>query len=155
MALSRQIWPAICLSAVLAGLAAHPLAAQTADELADSACCRCDRLPRRPAGRRTRRSRPTRCRPRSWPRQSRSAAFATFWIIAGSVWGIVLLWLLLARGGAAGLESWAQRIAEQALDPGGGFLRGVLCYYGAGRIAAGLDRPSLRARLRDQRAGLG
>jgi len=31
--------------------------------------------------------------------------------IAGSVWGIIFLWLLLATHAAAGLEAWAQRIA--------------------------------------------
>jgi Zn-dependent protease with chaperone function len=31
--------------------------------------------------------------------------------IAGSLWGIAVLWLLLATRGAAGLEDWAQRIS--------------------------------------------
>ncbi len=31
--------------------------------------------------------------------------------IAGSIWGIAVLWLLLAARGAAGLEGWAQRIS--------------------------------------------
>jgi len=33
--------------------------------------------------------------------------------IAGSIWGIVVLWLLLATRGAARLESWAQRVSQR------------------------------------------
>ena len=33
--------------------------------------------------------------------------------IVGSVWGLVVLWLLLATGAAAGLETWVQRVFRQ------------------------------------------
>lgn len=44
--------------------------------------------------------------------------------IAGSIWGIVFIWLLLATRAAAGLEAWAQRTADRR------WLQGIL-YFAA------------------------
>jgi STE24 endopeptidase len=44
--------------------------------------------------------------------------------IAGSIWGVAVLWLLLATRWAAGLEKWAQRISGRR------WLQGVVFYAG-------------------------
>ena len=75
--------------------------------------------------------------------------------IVGSIWGIVVLWLLLAARGAGR----AGRMGAEDLGPrwiqGVVFFAAFLIITDAGRPAAGLDRPALRAQLRDQRAGVG
>ena len=73
--------------------------------------------------------------------------------IAGSLWGIAVLWLLLAargwcRAGGLGAEDFGPQ-----MDSGGGLFRGLLCDYrrwqacrwtGSGTITAGLTGSACR-----------
>ncbi len=55
--------------------------------------------------------------------------------IAGSIWGIVFVWLLLAARGWAGIERWAQAISSKRWVQGLVFLRRLLHRLDAGRPA--------------------
>ena len=65
--------------------------------------------------------------------------------IAGSLWGLAVLWLLLATRAAAGIEAWAQRISQRRWLQGLLFFAAFLVHHHAGRPAARLYRPPRRA----------
>ena len=139
-------WPAICLAAMLAGVAAHPVAAQTGAR-APTAATATDNSTQTNA----QENAPQQAYTLSPDKLAKAVALnriRNILEIAGSVWGIVVLWLLLATRGAAGLEGWAQRVAGRRWMQGVVFFA-AFCHNRAGRTTPGLDRPSLRASLRD------
>ena len=71
-------------------------------------------------------SRLIRCRRTSWPRAIALSRIRDILNIAGSIWGIVFLWLLLVLHGWAGLEGWAEKIAGKRWIQGLIFFAGVL-----------------------------
>ena len=124
---------AICAAALVAGFTSLPIQAQTAAPPATPAL--------------TATSAPTPAAPQqayTLPPDKLAKAIALSRIrnildIAGSLWGIVFLWLLLALRAWAGLERWAQRHLGPPLGAGTGLLRRILRDHHAGQPAAGPD----------------
>src|ERR1700683_911943 len=113
MTLSRQIWAQLCVAARLTGLVTHPAAAQAAPPTTASPATTAT----------TEGSTPTNGQANALQQAYTLRADKVAKAIAlnrirniletaGPVWGIVVLWLLLATKGAAPLEGWAAKIAR-------------------------------------------
>ena len=137
----------VCLAALLAGLSRVPMAAQSGASTGDAAAA-------------------TATRPRRNPQQAYTLPPDKL-AKAIALSRIRNIWTLPDRFGASSYfgccwpreapPGWrvGRRGFRAALDSGAGLLRRLPCHHLAGQPAAGLDRPPLRARLRDQRAGVG
>ena len=107
MTFARYSLPALCFAILLAGLAPRLCAAQPA--------------PAQPAAP-SAQSQPAAAQPSpqayTLPPDKLAKAIALSRIrnildIAGSLWGLVFLWLLLATRAAAGLAAWAERLLRR------------------------------------------
>jgi len=105
MSFARRWWPAFCAAILLAGLASLTLAAQPvpAPSAPAPAAATSAAAPANPQ------------QAYSLPPDKLAKAIALSRIrnimdIVGSLWGLAILWLLLASRAAARLESWAQSI---------------------------------------------
>lgn len=78
------------------------------------------------------------------------------WVaIAGSVWGLIVLWALLASGTATRLDVWTRETLPSRWLQGIGFFAAVLVIPGGGGFTAGGDRPFGEPPIPRQRAGVG
>ena len=115
MGFRRRAVLLVSLAALLAGLSSVRMAAQSGAKPAPAAAATTTTRPANPQQAYT------------LPPDKLAKAIALSRIrnildVAGSLWGIAVLWLLLATRGAAGLEDWAQRIS------GGRWIQGVVFF---------------------------
>jgi Zn-dependent protease with chaperone function len=113
MTLSRQIWAELCVAAMLTGLVTHPAAAQAAPPTTASPATTATTEGSTPANGQA--NAPQQAYTLPADKVAKAIALNRIRNIletAGPVWGIVVLWLLLATKGAARLEGWAQKIAS-------------------------------------------
>jgi Zn-dependent protease with chaperone function len=107
MTFSRSWLPAICITLLLGGLAQRICAAQPAGSqpgTPPSAAA----TPAAPANPQQAYSLP----PEKLAKAIALSRIRNILDITGSLWGLAVLWLLLATRAAAGLEAWAQRVSR-------------------------------------------